>query len=113
MRQIYSVYKITNTLNGMLYIGITQLTPACRWSQHKTAARSGLDHPLYCAMREAGIDHFVFEVVERHLTEQTTIRRETWLIRTLQTLWPNGYNLRDGKWVDVKRGRKAKKADAA
>lgn len=58
------VYKITNKVNGMLYIGITICSLAKRWREHKCAAKAGLDTPLYNAMRKYGLD--AFEMVLMH-----------------------------------------------
>jgi group I intron endonuclease len=63
------VYKITNKINDKLYIGITACSLEKRWREHKCAARSGLDTPLYKAMRKHGIDQFqivlLYEGVDR------------------------------------------------
>lgn len=58
------VYKITNKINGMLYIGITTRTVHHRWLQHKGCALRGkIKYPLYNAMNQYGIDAFEVETI--------------------------------------------------
>ena len=49
----YKVYKITNTLNGKIYVGQTKQPVEKRFMQHLYA-----DSPLGQAMRECGADKF-------------------------------------------------------
>jgi len=92
MQIIYSNYKITNTINQMLYIGSTSLPPDVRWTQHKSNARTGRLLPLYTAMREYGIENFTFEVMKQHKKEEAMFHHENSLILSLHTLMPDGYN---------------------
>jgi group I intron endonuclease len=76
------VYKITNKVNGMLYIGITTRSVHKRWLQHKSCAFRKIQYPLYNAMNKYGFDAFEIETIyhgqsleeiqklERHLIEQ-------------------------------------------
>ena len=58
-----SIYKITNILNGMCYIGQTKRDPARRWYEHQwETSRSNL--PLHNAIRKYGTDSFMFEVID-------------------------------------------------
>jgi predicted GIY-YIG superfamily endonuclease len=47
---MFSVYKITNTINGRCYIG-SSIHPEKRWRQHKNSAFNphspGYNYPLY------------------------------------------------------------------
>ena len=63
------IYKITNLVNKKVYIGQTRQNPKKRWTQHKSAAKTGEDHPLYNAMRYHGINKFDFTVVEKFPVE--------------------------------------------
>ncbi len=62
------IYKITNTINGKVYIGLTTTTLNKRWNGHKTCARKAMNnekiHPLYCAMAKYGIDNFKIEEID-------------------------------------------------
>jgi len=64
------VYKITNTVNGKMYIGLTTGTVKKRWREHICAARMGvLEYPLYRAMRKYGTAAFkcimIYEAVDK------------------------------------------------
>ena len=53
-----SVYVITNTVSGSLYIGMTSMALAKRFNSHKDMVRQGKKTPLYDAMRSYGKDNF-------------------------------------------------------
>ena len=63
---MFSVYKITNTINGRCYIG-SSIHPEKRWRQHKNSAfnpnSQGYNYPLYQAFRKYGIEQFTFEIL--------------------------------------------------
>lgn len=63
---MFSVYKITNTINNKCYIG-SSIHPNKRWQQHKNSANNpnspGYNYPLYQAFRKYGIDQFTFEIL--------------------------------------------------
>lgn len=61
---IWSIYKITNTINNKVYIGQSRDTKT-RWSRHKSDARLGkkYNYHLYDAMRKYGIHNFIFEII--------------------------------------------------
>lgn len=85
------IYKITNQVNGKMYIGKTEHNdPLIRWKEHQRASRdkSILHRPLYSAIRKYGLDNFKFEVIERtNYPEQ----REQYYIALYNT-YHNGYN---------------------
>lgn len=56
-------YKITNTVNGRAYIGISIRPIGERYRRHLLAAEKGVRSPLYRAMRKHGIEAFHFEVL--------------------------------------------------
>ena len=57
------IYKITNTINGKMYIGKTELTIEKRFQQHcKDSQRDKMSNrPLYKAMRKYGVEFFSIE----------------------------------------------------
>ena len=57
------IYKITNKLNGKVYIGQTTKTLDIRRKGHIQAAKDGINHHLYNAMNKYGIENFEFEEV--------------------------------------------------
>ncbi len=59
----FIVYKITNLINGKIYIGQTIHTIKRRKREHINNARGGLEMALYRAMRKYGTDNFIFEPI--------------------------------------------------
>lgn len=57
------IYKITNLVNGKVYIGLTTCTITKRWNKHKQDAKT-CERPLYCSMRKYGIDNFKIESID-------------------------------------------------
>jgi group I intron endonuclease len=90
------VYKITNTVNDRIYIGLTTCDLKKRWREHVCAANTGSDKPLYRAMKKYGVDKFRIEVV--HVAESIEEMRQVEL-RLIDNLGSHinvgGYNLTD------------------
>ena len=57
------IYKITNKINGMCYIG-QSIDIEQRWRKHKNYPLKYSKYPLYQAFEQFGIENFVFEVLE-------------------------------------------------
>lgn len=92
---MYQVYKITNLLNSMVYIG-SSIEVERRWRQHKQASINENDHhynyPLMKAFREFGINNFKFEIVETCIDYKEMIKTEhNWIIKE-NCVEPKGYN---------------------
>ena len=88
---IYKVYKVTNRLNGKLYVGQTKQLLEKRFMQHLYT-----DSPLGQAMHECGTKDFNIEVIEYCESQQHLNKRERFWIRVLNSKIPNGYNVSDG-----------------
>lgn len=94
------IYKITNELNGLIYIGQTvKARPTDRFSQHKYLARhleqeKGVSY-LHRAMAKDGVDNFNFEVIEE-IDDEKLNEREVYWIQKYNCLVPNGYNITEG-----------------
>lgn len=60
------IYKITNQINGKIYIGKTLKTIQERWKEHQNDSRRShlKKRPLYEAMQKYGVENFVIEEVE-------------------------------------------------
>ena len=59
------IYKITNTVNGKVYIGQTiQKNPKMRWYDHCSRTRNGRRSHLYNSMRFYGREKFIWEVID-------------------------------------------------
>lgn len=93
------IYKITNDINGKMYIGKTELVePEKRWKEHlhDYKTRRCEKRPLYAAMNKYGEEHFHFEIIEETDTSDYTCEREQYWINELRTYVGfkdcNGYN---------------------
>lgn len=58
------IYKITNTVNGKIYIGLTTVSVEHRWKQHCQTAKRGSNKHLYFSMRKYGIENFKIEQID-------------------------------------------------
>lgn len=96
------VYKITNNINGMCYIGGATIELVDRWGVHKTSARQGKKTKLHVDMALFGIENFSIEELERCPDKKKLAEREDYYIRYNNSLWPNGYNsyLRTPRYFD-------------
>lgn len=86
------VYKITNLINGKIYIGIT-IDYKKRWSNEKGKSS---DQVISKAIRKYGVENFKFEVLEEGLSAQAASDREIQLIREYDCMVPKGYNVAKG-----------------
>jgi group I intron endonuclease len=96
------IYRVTNTANGMAYVGQTMQRLARRWRGHCRAARKDGRTRLARAMREFGIKKFVLEPLEYARNRADLNRLEEKWIEKLGTLWPAGYNGAKGGSGNVK-----------
>lgn len=60
---MYKLYKITNTVNQKLYIGITKLPIEQRWAKHLKDSNSP-KYPLHHAIQKYGKENFIIELLE-------------------------------------------------
>lgn len=92
------IYKITNMINGKVYIG-QSVNIKKRFAAHKSAAfnpkNKHYNYPLYRAIRKYGIENFSFEVIEE-CNEENLNDREIFYISKYKSHGKNGYNLDDG-----------------
>jgi len=86
------IYKITNKLNGKIYVGKTEFSVEKRFKEHKADSIriTKEKRPLYSAMRKYGTDNFKIEVLEKVKTNDS-IEREIYWIKKLKS-FSNGYN---------------------
>lgn len=86
---IYTLYKITNTVNLKTYIGWTSRDPQVRFSEHQKRDTYPINH----AIKKYGVDSFTFEIIYQSLDEQHSKEIETHFIvehNSLVSGW--GYN---------------------
>lgn len=90
-----SIYVITNTVNGMKYIGQTKTTINQRFASHKfDSKRRGT--PLYCAMRKYSLENFIISSLEDNIPYEELDEKEIYYIELYNTVHPNGYNIEHG-----------------
>lgn len=90
------IYKITNTVNDRVYVGLTTCALEKRWREHRCAANTDVDKPLYRAMRLHGIDKFSIEVIYEAQSLEELRAAELRLIKELKAhVNDGGYNLTD------------------
>lgn len=94
---LFYIYKITNLINGKIYIGKTY-SIRIRWSAHKSDARcyTPTTH-LYRAMNKYGFKNFKIEELATFNTEKECLLAETAYIKKYHSNDRNiGYNLTEG-----------------
>lgn len=95
---VTGIYKITNTLNGKIYIGQSIDIPK-RIYEHKYKAFCKEDRSyksaIHNAFRKYGLDNFKFEILEETKIEELD-EKEIYYIEKYNSLYPNGYNILKG-----------------
>ena len=93
---MYSVYKITNTVNNKNYIGITSRSVEERFKDHLSRAKNqGRFSRLYSAMRKYGSDKFTVSLITTTESSEMVRSLETVYISALGS-YKNGYNCNMG-----------------
>ena len=90
------IYCIENIINGKMYVGQSRNIRK-RLIVHLSRAKSPLTHKsaLYSAMVKYGIDNFSIKILE--LCDSSLLNpRESFWIKELNCMSPNGYNLDSG-----------------
>jgi group I intron endonuclease len=89
---MYAIYIITNSLNGKQYVGITNNLKK-RWAAHKRAATNAY---LHRAIKQYGIDKFVFTHYASAFNKEAACDIERMLVVEHNTKAPVGYNMTNG-----------------
>lgn len=90
------IYKITNSVNGKVYIGQTVQKPENRWKRHKFESKKS-KNPLYTSMRKYGIESFVFEpILEADTLEELNNLEKLAIIHFNSCDRRFGYNIMSG-----------------
>ena len=88
-----ALYKITNLINGKVYIG-QSIHPDKRWWEHRNKAKKNFDkYPIHLAISKYGEKNFSFEILE---WSEDYDNREKELIQEYNSISPNGYNVAIG-----------------
>jgi group I intron endonuclease len=88
------IYKITNSINGKVYIGQTvQKNPKMRWYDHQAKARCGVNQPLFNAIRKYGVEKFSWEVIDQANSLEELNKLEEQYVEQYNSIH-TGYNIR-------------------
>lgn len=91
------IYKITNLINGKIYIGKSESPLQIRWKKHLDCARKKVNRYLYDAMNHYGIENFKIECMEKCENKQTLNEREKFWIKHYNSMNKKlGYNMQEG-----------------
>ena len=86
------IYKVTNNVNGKIYIGQTIRTIDERISEHQRKKNSLIGK----AIKRYGIESFTIESIETVTTIEMLNNREIYWIKHFKCMIPNGYNQCEG-----------------
>lgn len=97
--KICGIYKITNNINGKIYIG-QSIDIYERWRRHKLLGKSKnistpeRKYPLYIAMHKYGIDNFSFEILLQCSPSELNDQEECYIQKYSSDSAKYGYNCR-------------------
>jgi len=101
------IYKITNKINGKIYIGQTTRRLKTRWNGHISKSYSKTGSPLHAAIKKYKKENFTIEIIKRCSSREELNIEEVRLIQEHNSLAPNGYNvLKGGSYHPIKKNRK-------
>lgn len=85
------IYKVTNLINGKLYIGQSRDVKE-RWRGHRKCKKSILGR----AIQKYGKESFKFEIIDKAFSFEDLNYKEVFYIKFYKSLAPYGYNLESG-----------------
>jgi group I intron endonuclease len=89
---IGEIYKITNLVNGKIYIGQTRRTVKIRWKEHlSNSFNLNKDNKLYQAIRKHGTENFSIETIDSANTLIDLNKKEIYWIDFFNS-FKYGYN---------------------
>ena len=101
-----TIYLIMSDQCSEKYVGLTRTRIEQRWRAHLRAALEvKTDTPLARAIRQFGEDHFTIKALETDIEQSQLADRERYWIAYLDTLEPNGFNVKPGGEMAAGRGR--------
>jgi group I intron endonuclease len=88
------IYKITNLINGKVYIGQTKKSLNSRWSQHKYTGKGKKRTYIACAIQKYGIENFKIEKIdEASSIEELDNKEKKWILHFDSINPEKGYNM--------------------
>lgn len=92
----WTIYVITNTVNGKKYVGQTVQTIQRRWRGHIYKIRTNACRALAAAILKHGASNFEIHILDVCETRESANTSEIRWIAELGTIAPGGYNLDSG-----------------
>ena len=90
------IYKVTNNVNGMVYIGKTKRSLEARWKQHCRDVNSRIAcFKFQKAIKEFGAENFTMVQIDCASTKEEADAKEVYWIRFYNAI-ENGYNVSPG-----------------
>jgi group I intron endonuclease len=94
---IFTIYLITNKLNGKVYVGQTHVGLKSRWKSHRDYARRGSKYPICKAIRKYGPESFTIqEIASCDSQEWADYLERVWILLYDSRNRKKGYNVREG-----------------
>lgn len=94
------LYKITNLINGKIYIGITTTSIGKRIASYKSAVKKNKNQRIILAMIKYGFDNFKFEVLCETNNKEDLKKKEISAIEQFSSTNPMvGYNVSPGGFL--------------
>jgi len=91
------IYKVTNKINGKIYIGLTIRSLDVRMNQHLYDSKSlTSDNYFYRAIKKYGSDNFVWETIDKSECIEELSNKEEYWISYYNSFGDGGYNLTSG-----------------
>ena len=92
------IYKVTNNINGKIYIGQTIKSLAIRRIQHENRYKYQNDMAISRAIHKYGKNNFSWEIIDTATSIEELNKKESYWIEKLDSLITNGkgYNLKGG-----------------
>ncbi|WP_300380398.1 GIY-YIG nuclease family protein [Henriciella sp.] len=106
------IYAIIEKATGKTYVGLTVNKPQIRFRQHLNYAETGSKTPFHKALRKKGGAAFRLQVLEEISLESAgrsadgLDQREIFWIEKLNSLHPQGYNVRPGGQIGRYDGKR-------
>ena len=88
------IYKITNQINGKIYIGQTKQSLQKRWNNH--CCKNSHCSILHSAIKKYGAENFTVEQIDVASSKDELDKKEIFWISHFDSIAPNGYNLSAG-----------------
>lgn len=100
------IYKVTNRINGKVYIGQTKRSLEARWWQHCSAAGRLVEcgGKLLQAIRDDGRENFTVEQIDVAADQEEANRKEAYWIGRYNSV-EDGYNTSPGVRAGTNRRR--------